>query len=77
MFIDYATIQLIAGRGGSGSISFRREKYISKGGPDGGNGGRGGNIIIIGDSNLRTLQDFRYRKKYIAPKTVNGMKEAA
>ena len=67
MFIDYATIQLIAGRGGSGSISFRREKYIPKGGPDGGNGGRGGNIIIIGDSNLRTLQDFRYRKKYIAP----------
>ena len=66
MFIDQAQIELQAGKGGAGSISFRREKFIPKGGPDGGNGGRGGNIVLIGDSNLRTLQDFRYKKKYIA-----------
>ena len=66
MFIDHAQIELQAGKGGAGSISFRREKFIPKGGPDGGNGGRGGNIVLIGDSNLRTLQDFRYKKKYIA-----------
>ena len=66
MFIDQAQLELQAGKGGAGSISFRREKFIPKGGPDGGNGGRGGNIVLIGDSNLRTLQDFRYKKKYIA-----------
>ena len=66
MFIDHAQIELQAGKGGAGSISFRREKFIPKGGPDGGNGGRGGNIVIIGDPNLRTLQDFRYKRKYIA-----------
>ena len=62
MFIDQAQLELQAGKGGAGSISFRREKFIPKGGPDGGNGGRGGNIVLIGDSNLRTLQDFRYKK---------------
>ena len=66
MFIDQAQLELQAGKGGAGSISFKREKFIPKGGPDGGNGGRGGNIVLIGDSNLRTLQDFRYKKKYIA-----------
>ena len=66
MFIDQAQLELQAGKGGAGSISFRREKFIPKGGPDGGNGGRGGNIVLIGDSNLRTLQDFRYKKKYTA-----------
>ena len=66
MFIDHAQIELQAGKGGAGSISFRREKFIPKGGPDGGNGGRGGNIVIIGDTSLRTLQDFRYKRKYIA-----------
>ena len=66
MFIDHAQIELQAGKGGAGSISFRREKFIPKGGPDGGNGGRGGNIVLIGDPNLRTLQDFRYKRKYIA-----------
>ena len=63
MFIDQAQLELQAGKGGAGSISFRREKFIPKGGPDGGNGGRGGNIVLIGDSNLRTLQDYRYKKK--------------
>ena len=66
MFIDYTTIELHAGNGGAGCVSFRREKYIPKGGPDGGDGGRGGNIIIIGDDNLNTLQDIRYSKVYKA-----------
>ena len=66
MFIDYTTIELHAGNGGAGCVSFRREKYIPKGGPDGGDGGRGGNIIIIGDENLNTLQDIRYSKVYKA-----------
>ena len=58
MFIDYTTIELHAGNGGAGCVSFRREKYIPKGGPNGGDGGRGGNIIVIGDDNLNTLQDL-------------------
>ena len=66
MFIDYTTIELYAGNGGAGCVSFRREKYIPKGGPDGGNGGRGGSIIVIGDENLNTLQDIRYSKVYKA-----------
>ena len=66
MFIDYTTIELQAGNGGAGCVSFRREKYIPKGGPNGGDGGRGGNIIVIGDDNLNTLQDIRYSKVYKA-----------
>ena len=66
MFIDYAEISIIAGRGGDGAITFRREKYVPKGGPSGGNGGNGGNIIIEAHHNLSTLLDFRYRKKYQA-----------
>ena len=66
MFIDYTTIELHAGNGGAGCVSFRREKYIPKGGPNGGDGGRGGNIIVIGDENLNTLQDIRYSKVYKA-----------
>ena len=66
MFIDYTTIELHAGNGGAGCVSFRREKYIPKGGPNGGDGGRGGNIIVIGDDNLNTLQDIRYSKVYKA-----------
>ena len=60
MFIDYTTIELYAGNGGAGCVSFRREKYIPKGGPDGGNGGRGGNIIVISsvdDNDLRELSN--------------------
>ena len=59
MFIDYTEVELTAGTGGKGAVSFRREKYIPLGGPDGGDGGRGGHIIFIADSNLRTLQDIR------------------
>lgn len=66
MFIDYAEIEVSAGHGGPGAISFRHEKYVAKGGPDGGNGGRGGNVIFRADSNLATLLDFRYKKVYRA-----------
>ena len=72
MFIDYVKVELTAGRGGRGAVHFRREKFIPKGGPDGGDGGRGGHIIFSADSNLHTLQDVRYRKKYIAERGGNG-----
>jgi GTP-binding protein len=73
MFIDYVKIHLIAGNGGSGCLSFHREKFIDKGGPDGGDGGRGGSIIIIADKQLRTLQDYTYRRQYKAQRGVHGM----
>jgi GTP-binding protein len=66
MFIDEAKIYIKAGKGGNGSSSFRREKYIPAGGPDGGDGGHGGSVIFIADSNIRTLIDFKYKTKYIA-----------
>ncbi len=66
MFIDFTEVELIAGKGGKGAVHFRREKFIPKGGPDGGDGGRGGHIIFKADSNLHTLQDFSYRKRYKA-----------
>lgn len=68
MFIDYAEIEITAGNGGNGIVTFRREKYVPKGGPSGGNGGNGGNVLFETDSNLYTLLDFRYKKKYKAPK---------
>ena len=66
-FIDEATIRVRAGKGGHGALSFRREKYIAKGGPDGGNGGSGGDVILIADAALNTLVDFRYQPLYRAP----------
>jgi GTP-binding protein len=67
MFIDTAVITARAGKGGDGSVSFRREKYVPAGGPDGGDGGRGGHIFLRGDSRLTTLSDYRYKTKYHAP----------
>ena len=66
MFIDRATIFVKAGNGGNGAVSFRREKYIAAGGPDGGDGGRGGDVVFVVDRNLNTLEKFRYKKKYSA-----------
>lgn len=66
MFVDIANIHIKAGDGGNGKVSFRREKYVAAGGPDGGDGGRGGNVVFVADSNLSTLADFRYKRKYIA-----------
>ncbi len=66
VFVDVAHIHLKAGNGGAGAVSFRREKYIPAGGPDGGDGGRGGSIYVVADDNLSSLMDFRYQKKYAA-----------
>ncbi len=74
MLIDRARIDICAGKGGDGSSSFRREKYIPNGGPDGGDGGRGGDVIFVSDGNLSTLRDFRYKRKYRAGDGENGGK---
>ena len=72
MFVDKAQITVKSGRGGDGAVSFRREPYVPQGGPDGGNGGRGGSVVLLADRNLRTLMDFRYKKKYEAQPGENG-----
>ena len=72
MFTDYAKISVKAGKGGNGAISFRREKYIAQGGPDGGDGGKGGDVYFIADENLNTLVNFRYTKNYKAENGENG-----
>ena len=66
MFVDTATIHIKAGDGGHGAVSFRREKYVASGGPDGGDGGKGGDVVLQADDNLSTLADFRYKRKYVA-----------
>jgi len=71
-FVDEATIEVIAGKGGNGVASFRREKFIPKGGPDGGDGGRGGSIRAVADRNINTLVDFRYARKHVAKNGENG-----
>jgi GTP-binding protein len=71
-FVDEATIEVIAGKGGNGVASFRREKFIPKGGPDGGDGGRGGSILAIADRNINTLIDFRYARLHRARNGENG-----
>ncbi len=75
MFVDIAKIYIKSGKGGDGAVSFRREKYVPDGGPDGGDGGRGGNVIVEVDSNMRTLMDFRYKRKYVAKDGERGMKK--
>ena len=72
MFVDEAKIYIKAGDGGDGCVSFHREKYIAAGGPDGGDGGKGGDIVFKVDDNISNLIDFRYKKKYIAEKGQNG-----
>ena len=72
MFIDYARIKVKGGKGGNGCLSFRHEKYVPFGGPDGGNGGKGGDVIIIGDKNLNTLLSFRYNKHFSGGKAQHG-----
>lgn len=72
-FVDKARITVIAGKGGDGAIAFHREKYLAAGGPDGGDGGKGGNIVFRVDDNMSTLMDFRYKRKYTAENGGNGM----
>jgi len=70
--VDQVKIMIRAGNGGSGAVSFRREKYIPKGGPDGGDGGKGGNVYLETDPNLSTLQDFAHNKQYAAGDGMKG-----
>ena len=71
-FFDEARIEVVAGNGGDGSASFRREKFVPKGGPDGGDGGRGGSIYAVADENLNTLIDYRYTRIFRAKPGENG-----
>ena len=71
-FVDKARISIHAGRGGDGAVSFHREKYVAAGGPDGGDGGRGGNVVFRVDDHMSTLMDFRYKRKYVAGTGMNG-----
>ena len=71
-FVDKAMIRVIAGKGGDGAVAFHREKYVAAGGPDGGDGGRGGDIIAVVDDHMSTLMDFRYKRKYVAGNGMNG-----
>ncbi len=71
-FVDIARIHIKAGNGGNGAVAFHREKYVAAGGPDGGDGGKGGDIVFRGERNLSTLMDFRYKRKYVASNGEDG-----
>ena len=71
-FVDTARITVRSGNGGSGVVSFHREKYVAAGGPDGGDGGRGGNVVVTVDDHMSTLMDFRYKRKYVAANGMDG-----
>ncbi|MGC2873003.1 GTPase ObgE [Ihubacter sp. mB4P-1] len=75
MFVDRAKIQIKSGKGGNGCVSFRREPFVPEGGPDGGDGGKGGDVVFQADRNLRTLMDFRYKRKYEAENGQDGMRK--
>ena len=75
MFVDRARIFIKSGKGGNGAVSFRREPFVPEGGPGGGDGGKGGDVIFQADENLRTLMDFRYKRKYEAENGQDGMKK--
>ena len=75
MFVDRARISIKSGKGGNGAVSFRREPFVPEGGPDGGDGGKGGDVVFQADENLRTLMDFRYKRKYEAENGQDGMKK--
>ena len=72
MFVDIAKIKIKGGDGGAGAVAFHREKYVAAGGPDGGDGGKGGDVVFVVDDNLATLADFRYKRKYSAPNGESG-----
>lgn len=74
MFVDKAVITIVSGKGGNGAVSFRTEPFVPDGGPDGGNGGKGGDVVFIADNSLRTLMDFKYKKKYEAENGEDGMR---
>ena len=71
-FVDTAKITVKAGKGGNGAVAFHREKYVAAGGPDGGDGGKGGDVILVADNHMTTLMDFRYRRKYAAENGSDG-----
>ena len=72
MFADYTKIYVKAGDGGDGAVAFHREKYVAAGGPDGGDGGKGGSVIFEVDTNMNTLEDLRYHRKFVAKNGENG-----
>ena len=75
MFVDKAEISIASGKGGNGAVTFRKEPFVPEGGPNGGDGGDGGSIIFVADRNLRTLMDFKYKRKYQAENGQDGMKK--
>lgn len=75
MFVDKVKIKIKAGDGGNGAVSFHREKYVAAGGPDGGDGGKGGNIVFVADTNLSTLVDFKFKRRYFAEAGQNGQRK--